>query len=202
MLQILAQGDDVFRLVERGGQPVGWVRGTTIRVGAFATEREALQAAVRGSGVVDEYLRGGPHRSAASDEGSRTGVPRDIRLIHDGAYEWIVAARHPIARLIRPRVPRRVERVPDAAPPAREAGARVPAPGATERDFALEFVVPASVPPATRVTLAGVLHGALAGGAAVGAGDAPAGPPSATPGVDVPCPPRSASGADGRAGSA
>jgi hypothetical protein len=124
MLRIEPQGDDVFVLLDREGAIVGCVRGTSIRVGTFATEDEAIHAALRGDVVTDAYLRGGPRRRPAGEtahvlgplagDGTPTGRERSLRsarapvalhetaLVHDGAYEWIVLRGRPVARLIRP----------------------------------------------------------------------------------------------------
>jgi hypothetical protein len=202
MLRIVAQGDDVHHLVESGGRCVGWIRGAAIRIGAFATDREAMAAAVSGARVIDDYLRGGAHRrttpAAHAGEDAVVDVPadgsaagsnasQDVRLVHDGAYEWVVVARRPLARLIRPRAPREVSVVPEPSTGANDlgVGVRTPAPGATTHDFALEFVVPASVAPVTRVTLARVLHRALAHGDGMRSGGSPVDGPPAAPEADL-----------------
>jgi hypothetical protein len=201
MLQILPQGDDVFHLVESGSRRVGWIRGAVIRIGAFATEQEAMSAALKGARVLDAYLRSGPNRQTAPVDiaGNDTvaeqisgpdapggGARPDTRLVHDGAYEWIVVARRPLARLIRPRAPRVVDVTPPVTAGPSDAIARRPAPGATAHDFALEFVIPAAVAPVTRLTLARVLHRAFAPGGARRAGNTPADRPPATPRADQP----------------
>ena len=161
MLHIASQGDGVYALLERDGRVVGSVRGASIRLGAFAGEAEAVRAALHGDDVIGAYVRGNLARSpagehtrvldmlaargapAAPDAGSRTAPagerPDGVRLVHDGAHEWIVLGRRPVARIVRPRAH-------GAEPRAR---------------FALEFVVPDVVPEAMRLTLARVLHRAL-----------------------------------------
>jgi hypothetical protein len=178
MLQIMPQGDDAFRLVERGGRVVGWLRGATIRIGAFGSEREAVEAAVHGDRVLDAYLRGGARRTATPDPSrgddapwdvtpshpgeavTPPGVPPGLRMVHDGAYEWVVVGRRPVARLIRPSTAWSVGGEP-GTPPAGDTRSRVPGPAGPERTFALEFVVPTSVASTTRLTLARILHLAI-----------------------------------------
>ena len=194
MLRIEPQGDDVFGLHDRDGRLVGCVRGTSIRLGAFATERDAIAAALRGDAVTDAHVRGGPDRSPAGEtahvaaslaaHGARTGrepnvhAPRapardgDVRLVHDGAYEWVVWNRRPVARLVRPGAPETFGcATPHATPHAGDAERR---PSTT---FALEFVLPDAVPGSRRLTIARALHRAideLARGAAWPARVAPA----------------------------
>ena len=148
MLRVEAQGNGVYQLVDDTGRAVARVRHTSIRVGAFATEDQAVRAALRGDHLTDAHLRIGPDRSPAGEMAhvraraasrrART-APRDARLVHDGADEWIVVDRRPLARLIRPH-------------PSREPSAP---------SFALEFVVPDAVPWDLRLTIARDLHRVL-----------------------------------------
>ena len=126
MLQIVFQGDDAYHLTEPSGRVVGWIRGATIRVGGFDSARAAMDAAVRGDRAIESRI--GPMRGEAADAVA-CGAPPATRLAHDGAYEWVVAGRRPIARLVR------------------RGGPGVAA-HTEPRPYALEFVVPASVPAA------------------------------------------------------
>ena len=157
MLRIEPQGDGVYRLVDGPECVVGFVRGTSIRIGTFATQDDAVRAALRGDRVIDAHLRGGPDRSPAGEtahvraavtaKGARTGYEpsahsatgqassQNARLIHDGAYEWIVLDRRLLARLVRP--------------------------SSTTLAFAIEFVVPDVAPWDARLTIARELHRAL-----------------------------------------
>ena len=199
MLQILPQGDDVYHLVESGSRHIGWIRGAAIRIGAFATERQAITGALHGARVLDAYLRGGPTRRTppadgvgddiGADEIADAGAPGrgarpDVRLVHDGAYEWIVVGRRPLARLIRPRAPRVVDVAPPVPAGTSGSVAHPPAPRATRHDFAQEFVVPASVAPMARPTIARVLHRAFARAAALEVADTPAALPPLLPRAD------------------
>jgi hypothetical protein len=186
MLHVIPEGDGVFRLT-RAGRTVAWIRGASIRVGAFGTEREAMPAALLGHRVLGGYLSDGiarraahalatdtrvdcepdtahgatpmstdrqrcrqPDRGAAPEESDDCVAGLELSLVHDGAYEWVVHQRRPIARLIRPasqdealrsRASRSVARKPTT--------------------FALEFVAPPTAPPVLRVILARLLVRAL-----------------------------------------
>lgn len=108
------RADELLLVV--AGSVVGRMRDATIRVGAFASEHAAIDAALRADHRAD----------GRTDAGA-------VRLVHDGAYEWVVAGRRPVARLLRP----------DAPFADGRAGG-----------FALEFVVPATMPAPARVALA------------------------------------------------
>jgi hypothetical protein len=200
MLQIIPQGDDAFHLTETCGRVVGWVRGATIRVGAFATEQQALDAAIRGDRALDDYLRGGAHRPRTRPETGGDDISGDhaaeidmagavsgqeTRMVHDGAYEWVVVGRRPIARLVRPSTPPSFGAAPEVLTVAVDADGNAARPVASGRVFALEFVVPASVAPMTRLTLARVLHRALRAGETPGAGVAASGHPDVAPRADA-----------------
>ena len=141
MLHLISEGDGVFRLT-RGGRTVGEVRGASIRVGAFGTELEAMHAALRGERALGDYLHGGVSRRERHEKPADAGTVDDLRLVHDGAYEWIVRGQRLIARLIRP------ER-------------HGPTSESSRATFALEFVAPSVVPSVLRGTLARLLVHAL-----------------------------------------
>jgi hypothetical protein len=184
MLRIEAQGDSVFALLDQEGEIVGCVRGTSVRVGTFATAEEAIGAALRGDVVTDGYVRGGPDRCPAGEtayvsgplaaHGARTGrdrsqrsarvpvAPHQTALVHDGAYEWIVLGRRPVARLIRPGASAVSAVTAGTAFASRTTRDR----RATSRTddsqaFSLEFVLPDAIPTTLRLTIARELHQAL-----------------------------------------
>lgn len=113
MLRFLAEGDRRHRLERGDGTPVGSVHGQTIRLIGLESEDEAYGAAVairRAFDVVLAQQYPGWRRDESSDA---------LRLVHDGAYQWISDGVVPIARLIRPEADR-----------------------STDESFALEFVLP------------------------------------------------------------
>jgi hypothetical protein len=152
MPRIEGGADEVFTLVDDSGRVVGCVRGASILVGAFATEDAAVQAALRGDRVIAAQLDGGhpPTRS----EG-----PADVGLMHDGAYEWVVRERRPVARLIRPDAP--IARGGALRPSCTDRSGRPAKSPQRHEAFALEFVMPMAVPVTTRVKIAQALHRAL-----------------------------------------
>jgi hypothetical protein len=115
MFKVLIVGnEDRLRLEDLGGRRVGWIRGHTLGFGGLASEKAALRAAVNAWGALDKLLqRTYPRRVR------RPAHESNVRLLHDGAYEWIADGFRPIARLLRPRTERN-----------------------SEDSFALEFLVP------------------------------------------------------------
>jgi hypothetical protein len=115
MFKVFIDGnDDRLRLEDLAGRQVGWIRGHTLGFGGLASEKAALRAAVDAWGALDELLqRTYPRRVR------RPAHESNVRLLHDGAYEWIADGFRPIARLLRPRTDRN-----------------------SEDSFALEFLVP------------------------------------------------------------
>ena len=97
MLRILSDGDDRYRLENEADMQIGWIAGRAIGFRGFLTEEEAKEGAIAAWRGLDLVLRrqypGWPSYTPALDE---------LRLVHDGAYEWIADGTSPIARLIRP----------------------------------------------------------------------------------------------------
>jgi hypothetical protein len=98
MLRFFADGELRHRLEDAAGRHVGWIRRHTIGFLGFASEHDAIAAAVdawRGlESVLRRHYSGWPRFELELDE---------LRLVHDGAHEWISDGRVPLARLIRPR---------------------------------------------------------------------------------------------------
>ena len=98
MIRILADGESRHRLETDAGRHVGWIRRRAIGLRGFATEGAALRAAPRAWRSLELVLKreypGWPRFDPAFDR---------LRLVHDGAYEWISDGLTPIARLHRPR---------------------------------------------------------------------------------------------------
>lgn len=102
MFKVFIDGnDDRLRLENESGEVIGWIRGHGFAFAGLPTEKAAVRAAAESWMRLEKTLeRGYPGR-----------VPRPIkesavRLVHDGAYEWIADSARPIARLLRPQTPR------------------------------------------------------------------------------------------------
>jgi hypothetical protein len=114
MIRVLADGEQRHRLEDAEGRLIGWIRRRAIGFRGFASERDAITAAVDGWRALESVLRreyaGWPRFAPALDE---------LHLVHDGAHQWISDGRTPLARLVRP-----------------------PADAASDQSFAIEFVLP------------------------------------------------------------
>ena len=115
MFKVFIDGsDDRLRLEDLAGRKVGWIHGNTFGFGRLPSEKIAIEAAVEGWLSLEMALqRGYPGRTARSVDKS------NVRLVYDGAYEWIADGIRPLARLLRPFTTRN-----------------------PEESFALEFLVP------------------------------------------------------------
>lgn len=145
MSDIRSSVHDGLELLGRDGRSFAWIRGATIRVGGFDTEPEAIDAALHGGDLLDAWRI----PNAADDAARAPATAPVVRLVHDGAYQWIVRGRRPLARLLRPSGPR----ARDGNAPAHD-GAR----------YALEFVIPVDVPATARVSIARRLLHVVASG--------------------------------------
>ena len=96
MLQVLPDGERRYRLID-DGREVGWIRGRAVRLFGFVSEQEVMTAARTAWRALQEVLARAVARAADR------GLPQELRLVHDGAYEWITDGTMPIARLFRPR---------------------------------------------------------------------------------------------------
>lgn len=136
MLSIFETGDENFRLVNQQDENVGWVRGNALGFDGFATESDAMAAALAGSEALKRYVA----RMVGSTEPTETPTGR-LKVVHDGAYEWISRGKEPLARLYRPErdVPRR-ER---------------------SRTYGVEFVLPSYVRPGAVISASQVVHHAI-----------------------------------------
>jgi hypothetical protein len=115
MFKVFIDGnDDWLRLENELGDVIGWIRGNGFALNGLPTEAAAIRAATESWAPLEETLqRGYPGRPLRPIKKSA------VRIVHDGAYEWISDGLRPIARLLRPETPRN--------------------PG---NSFALEFMVP------------------------------------------------------------
>jgi hypothetical protein len=97
MLRILSDGDDRYRLENDDDVQIGWINGRAIGFRGFATEADAKEGAVAAWRALDLVLRrqypGWPSYAPVLDE---------LKLVHDGTYEWFADGTSPIARLVRP----------------------------------------------------------------------------------------------------
>jgi hypothetical protein len=134
MLNVHMDGDDRHRLEDQAGAQVGWIRGRAIGFTGLATERDALRAAATGSRALQVALRrqypGWPQYEPAFEA---------LKLVHDGAYEWVSDGKVPLARLVRPG--------------AGTAGAR----------YGLEYVLPSFASEGVAIAIAQALAYALQG---------------------------------------
>ena len=159
MLNVFETGEASFRLSDRHDADVGWVRDGAMGFGGFATEADAIEAALAGSEALRAHLDRltGAIRAGAGPKGR-------VRLVHDGAFEWVARGTVPLARLLRPAA--------DGAPPRRH-------------DFAVEFVLPSYVRAGAVIGAAQVAHHAIASrrGTTLGAAAAPVALPAAAAGA-------------------
>ncbi len=114
MITILSDGEHGHRLEDADGRHVGSIRHRTIRLVGLGSQEDAVAAAVDVWHVLDASLArhfpGWPRHELALGH---------VRLVHDGAYEWISDGKRPFARLL-----------------------RTPADRSPRQTFAIEFVLP------------------------------------------------------------
>jgi hypothetical protein len=132
MITVLADGEGRHRLEDAAGSPIGWVHGRAIGFGGVRSADQALAMTVvawpRLEAVLRRHYFGRPRDEPAWEQ---------LRLAHDGAYEWVTDGQRPLARLRRPPADRR------------------------EGDFALEFVLPTYATEGVVVAAAQVVGTAL-----------------------------------------
>ena len=90
-------GDRKYRLETAASRLIGWIHGHAIGLSGLRDDAEALKWVPALRRVLDDALRRqypGRYRPV--------GDLADLRLVHDGAYEWIAAGDIPIGRLHRP----------------------------------------------------------------------------------------------------
>jgi hypothetical protein len=133
MVRVLADGEQRHRLEDADGNHIGWIRRRAVGFRGFQSERDATAAAVDAWRALESVLRR-----------EYTGWPRfepvleALRLVHDGAHEWISDGRTPLARLLRPTAD-----APSDAP------------------FAIEFVLPSYASEGVAIAAAQVVARAL-----------------------------------------
>jgi hypothetical protein len=97
MIAIIKDGENRYRIVDGKGAELGWIRGRALRFDGFRTDDAVMDAALRAWRALQSALR---HEEVQA----RRHAPRlgRLRLVHDGAYEWISDGQIPVARLFRP----------------------------------------------------------------------------------------------------
>lgn len=96
-VNFVSLGDHKYRLENPGGSALGWIRGRAIGLLGLRDVDEALSWAPALRHALDNTLgRYYPERYRPLKHLA------DLRLVHDGAYEWIAARNVPIARVHRP----------------------------------------------------------------------------------------------------
>lgn len=115
MFKVFMDGNDgKLRLENERGQRVGWIWGQAIGFSGLPTANAARLAAVRAWPALETTL--------LRDYPGRVGRPinkSNVRVVYDGAYEWVADGNRPLARLLPPNTHRN-----------------------SEDSFALEFLVP------------------------------------------------------------
>ena len=96
MVNVHFEGTHRHRLESSSGMWIGWIHGRSIGLRGMRDEREATETAVALweplTSALAQHFPGRPiHRVSRSR----------LRVVHDGAYEWITDDRVPIARLDR-----------------------------------------------------------------------------------------------------
>jgi len=105
MFKVFIDGnDDRLKLEDPAGRKIGWIHDHTLGFGGLTNENAALRVAVDAWRSLEKTLqRVYPGRAP------RPVNESNVRLVHDGAYEWIADGSRPIARLLRPRTERNSE---------------------------------------------------------------------------------------------
>jgi len=95
VLHLLPDGERRYRLIDGDGREVGWIRGRAVRFLGFLSEKEMVTAVSKAWRALQTVLAGAVGRAADG------APPRQLRVVHDGAYEWISDGMIPIARIFR-----------------------------------------------------------------------------------------------------
>ncbi len=97
MVRALADGEDRHRLEDADGRDIGWIVRRAIGFRGFATQEDAMNAAFASWQALEAALNreyaGRPKREVSADS---------LRVVHDGASEWVSDGQLPLARLQRP----------------------------------------------------------------------------------------------------
>jgi hypothetical protein len=97
MFNIIGDGERRYRIMLGDETAVGWVADRAVGFRGMRTEASARDAAIAAWRAMDAVLTnqdaGWPRREPRFDQ---------MRITHDGAYEWFHEGTMPIARLLRP----------------------------------------------------------------------------------------------------
>ena len=97
MFNIIGDGEGKYRIMLGDEVAVGWLNDRAVGFRGMRNEAAAVQAAIAGWRAMDSVLTnhyaGWPRREPRFDQ---------IRVTHDGAYEWFHEGTMPLARLLRP----------------------------------------------------------------------------------------------------
>ena len=88
MIRVLAVSDDRHRLEDESGPDIGWIRGRAIGLRGLDDETHAVAAVRALWPVVVAALRRHYFGYPEHDVGRAA-----LRLVHDGAYEWVSDGR-------------------------------------------------------------------------------------------------------------
>jgi hypothetical protein len=159
MISVLADGESCYRLQDPTGADVGWIRGRAIGFHGPWSEAQAIAAAAAGwptfQCMLQRTFAGWPKPAVALDR---------LRVVHDGAYEWVSDGRVPVARLdratssaaafefVRDAEPADTHGADDAADTIRLGAGRL----------AIQFVLPTFASEGVAISIAQVLGNALA----------------------------------------
>ena len=160
MLEVFEIAEDSYRLVDGRGRDVGWIRGSALGFGGFRGEADALSAAAAGHRALAAHLR---RSFGASMLASDPGAP--LRVVHDGAYDWISRGAQPLARLFRPGEARRAD--------------------GHDGSYLIEFVVPSYVRAGALIAAAQQLHRAIGAPASPAGASAASGERGAATGAET-----------------
>lgn len=97
MVTVVGDGGDGHRLERADGTLVGIVRNGAVRIGEFRSDAALTGAALELWTALDGALR-----RQYPGWRSYAPVPGTLRLVHDGAWEWVSDGVRPLARVIRP----------------------------------------------------------------------------------------------------
>ena len=126
MVTILQDGANCHRLENADGRQLGSIRNGIIRLRGLTSRKDAIIAAM----IVWEALDATLAREFAARPRHRPVLGR-LRVLNDGAYDWIADGVKPLARLL-----------------------RMPMDRSADDTLAIEFVLPSSVSEAAAISAA------------------------------------------------
>jgi hypothetical protein len=96
MFKVFIDGnDDRLRLEDATGRRIGWIRGHAIGFAGLLNQGIAIRGVLKAWPALEESLqRAYPRRTRRPINAS------NVRVVHDGAYEWVADGSFPLARLV------------------------------------------------------------------------------------------------------